>query len=88
MIGIPVPPTDKKGSQMIILDIALKVLQFVCYLAVAGMVGYVIGDEIHQRMTRQKLREVCYNQALERAGGKVDELGDLVITFQCRNAIP
>lgn len=90
MIGIPVPRTDKKGSSMFksVLDIALKVSQLVCYVVLAGMVGYIIGDEIHQRVTRMKLRDACYAQSLERAGGQVDEFGHLVITFQCRNAIP
>lgn len=64
------------------------VMKSAAYLAIALAIGYVLGDEINQRKLRADLRAVCYEQSMGRFNGEVDELTDLVIQFQCRNAVP
>ena len=64
------------------------VIKAICYLAIAGLVGCILGDEFQQRKLRADLRSLCYEQMLERMGGEANELQDAVIQYQCRNSIP
>lgn len=63
-------------------------IKSVALIVLAAALGYVLGDEIEQRKLRAELRAVCFEQTAAQFGGEVDELGELVINYQCRNAIP
>lgn len=71
-----------------ILSALAVLVKLACYLMVGLSLGYIVGDEINQRKLRAELRELCYEQALDRHGGDLDKLSSLVAQYQCRNAVP
>ena len=67
------------------LSLAIKSLALPILAAAAS---YVLGDEIQQRKLRADLRSVCAEQFIERMGEPENELAELIVKYQCRNAIP
>lgn len=70
------------------LELGLEVLKGFVYCLVGMCLGYIIGDEIQQRHLRAELRNACYEESVRRLGQDPDKLQNLVIEYQCRNAIP
>lgn len=64
------------------------VIKYLAFLAFAAVVGYIAGDELEQRKLRADLRAVCAEQFVERMGEPENELAELIVKYQCRNAIP
>ena len=70
------------------LTVASLVIKCIAYLAVGLALGYILGDEINQRKLRADLRQVCAEQFVEKMGKPENELAELIVQYQCRNAIP
>lgn len=64
------------------------VIKYLAFLAFAAVIGYIAGDELEQRKLRADLRAVCAEQFVERMGEPENELAELIVKYQCRNAIP
>lgn len=64
------------------------VIKYLAFLIFAAVVGYIAGDELEQRKLRADLRAVCAEQFVERMGEPENELAELIVKYQCRNAIP
>ena len=64
------------------------VIKYLAFLIFAAVVGYIAGDELEQRKLRADLRAVCTEQFVERMGEPENELAELIVKYQCRNAIP
>lgn len=59
------------------------------FFALTGVIfGYIAMDEIQQRSLRSALREACAEQMAARMGQPSNEMEELVVKYQCRNAIP
>jgi hypothetical protein len=70
------------------LEILAMILKIACFALVGLALGYIVGDEIEQRKLRADLRAICAEQFVERMGEPESELAELVVKYQCRNAIP
>ncbi len=70
------------------LEILAMILKVACFALVGAALGYIIGDEIEQRKLRSDLRSLCQEEFISRMGEPQDELAELIIKYQCRNAIP
>ena len=62
--------------------------KFLYYTVLGGAIGYLIGDEIQNRMQRAHLRQLCYIQQADELPDSPNEMQDAVIQYRCRNAIP
>jgi hypothetical protein len=67
------------------LALALKIA---AYALVGIALGYIIGDEIEQRKLRADLRSLCAEEFVARMGEPENEMAELIVAYQCRNAIP
>lgn len=66
----------------------LKSFRLAAFAILAIAFGVILGDEVSERLLKQKLRQACYEQM---AGGIPQEMLDaaaIVIEYKCRNAIP
>lgn len=57
------------------------------YVLLAGGAGFVLGDEISQRVQRAKMRNACYEVQAQQAM-EMDEMTELAIQYRCRVNIP
>lgn len=67
------------------LALALKVA---AYVIIGSAIGYLVGDEIEQRKLRADLRSLCAEEFVARMGEPENEMAELIVKYQCRNAIP
>lgn len=66
----------------------LKVLRLVCLTVLWGIGGFLLGDELANRLERNEMRSACYKEMAAQIQGKPDDMQDLFIRFQCRSNIP
>jgi hypothetical protein len=66
----------------------IHAVKLLCYVGIAAAMGYLLGDEIQNRMQRTSLRHFCYVQQADELPDSPNELEDAVIQYRCRNAIP
>lgn len=65
----------------------LKAFRFICYTLVALVVGFLVGDEVSQRIERMQLRTSCY----ELQAAQIPMMNDYIdfrIKQMCRINIP
>ena len=55
---------------------------------VALIIGAIAADEFFNRLEIQEMRSSCYENSSASLSEKPNPMQDIMIRFQCRNAIP
>jgi hypothetical protein len=78
------------GQQLISKEIDVKFLtglKVLCYSLLTAGVGFVLGDEIGQRLERANMRAACYEMQATQFPA-LDDLIEMSIRYKCRVNIP
>lgn len=69
------------------MRLALNALKFFCCAVLVLIVSFIVGDELHQRIERMELRNICYESQATQLSVINDYL-DFRIKQMCRINIP
>lgn len=69
------------------LNLVLEVIRIASDIIIALCLGYLLADEVNERMLRRQLRLVCQEQ-FSVMQGSIDEQKALLIKHQCRQIVP
>ncbi len=63
-------------------------LRSLSFAIIALVIGAIAADELMNRLERQEMRSSCYENSSASLAEKPNPMQDIMIRFQCRNAIP
>jgi len=66
----------------------LKSFRFAAFAILAIAFGIILGDEVSERLLKQKLRQACYEQMTGNIPAEMLDSVSIVVEYKCRNAIP
>jgi hypothetical protein len=66
----------------------LYFLKSLSFAIIALVIGAIAADELANRMERKEMRSSCYENSSASLSEKPNPMQDIMIRFQCRNAIP
>lgn len=69
-------------------ETALKLVKGIAYLLLCAVGGFIVGDELADRLERSNLRSACHEEMAAKIGQEPNKEQALYISFQCRSAIP
>jgi hypothetical protein len=86
MIGMYVQPQKIRESNMI--KAAFNLVRALCAGILGLALGFLLADEVSQRMVRAELRDACKSQYNAQIPPELQEGLANMVEFKCRSAIP